>query len=181
MQQVLENILTKMGKQRLIPQDYFYISEGQIFKSIFFIKKGILRSYCITENGDEKTILFAAEGMCYGVVDSIYFNRGSVRYWQALEDTELIELDFEQILKLSTNDPELLSMRVHFLELLLIDAVQRLESFVRDSSEKRYLDLMEQRKDLVKRIPDKYIASYIGVTPVTLSRIRSRIAKSKKP
>jgi CRP-like cAMP-binding protein len=179
MRQDLENILTKFGKPKLIHQHHIYISEGQIFKSLFFIRKGILRSYCISENGDEKTILFAAEGLFYGVIDSIYFNRGSTRFWQALEATELIELDFGQTHDQSNLDLEVLKLRVHFLELLLIDSVQRLESFVRDTSEKRYLDLVDQKRDLISRIPDKYIASYIGVTPVTLSRIRSRLASSK--
>lgn len=177
--QLLNNLLNQFGKQKTIPKNYFYISEGQIFKRFFFIKKGILRSFCVTENGDEKTILFAKEGMAYGVVDSIFFDKGSSRYWQALEEVELIEIEVAQFKAMAENNIEYLNLRSRVLESLLIDAVQRLESFVRDSPEKRYLDLIEEKSDLINRIPDKYIASYIGVTPVTLSRIRKRIANSK--
>jgi CRP-like cAMP-binding protein len=88
---------------------------------------------------------------------------------------ELIEFDADALRTKSETDIELLRMRTHFLELLLMDAARRLESFVRDSPEDRYLELINSKQELVSRIPDKYIASYIGVTPVTLSRIRSRL------
>ncbi len=180
MQKVIDKLLTDYGQQKLIDRDSIYISQGQIFKRIFLIRKGIIRSFYINEKGEDKTILFSLEGMFYGVVDSLFFNQQSTRFWQAMEDTELIEIDFNQVVESSKNDVNLLNVRIYFLELLLVDTVKRLESFVRDSSEERYLNLLKQKNDLVNRIPDKYLASYIGVTPVTLSRIRKKLAYPKK-
>lgn len=137
----------------------------------------MLRTYFVNESGDEKTLAFATEGMAYAITDSIFHNKPSQRYWQTLEPTEIVEVDFFEAINLAENNVELFKLRVQVLEHLLLDAVQRLESFVRDSPKKRYANLIEEKNDLVHRIPDKYIASYIGVTPVKLSRIRKRLTK----
>jgi Mn-dependent DtxR family transcriptional regulator len=61
----------------------------------------------------------------------------------------------------------------------LLEALSRVESFVLDKPEDRYLKLIAQKPEIIKRVPDKYIASFIGVTPVSLSRIRKRLASQK--
>jgi CRP-like cAMP-binding protein len=168
-------LFNNLGTTRLIPKGTVYIKEGAVFKKLFLVKKGIMRSYCLTADGVERTLLFTVEGLVYGAADCIFFDQPSTRFWHALEDIELVEMDADEFNKRSESEMELLRLRVQMLESLLMDAAKRLESFVRDSPEERYLELFHTKKELIRRIPDKYIASFIGVTPVSLSRIRKRL------
>ncbi len=169
------HIFKELGNAKSIPKGSVYIKEGDVFKKLFLVEQGVMRSYCLTADGVEKTLLFTVEGLVYGAADCIFFNQPSTRFWHALEDIKLIEVDANEFRSRSESNMELLRYRAQMLESLLMDAAKRLESFVRDSPEKRYLDLLETKRHLIQRIPDKYIASYIGVTPVSLSRIRKRI------
>lgn len=168
-------LIEKLGQPKLVPKGTIYIGEGDVFKRLFLIQSGIMRSYCLTAEGTEKTLLFTVEGLIYGAADCLFFDQPSTRFWHALEDIQLIEIDADYFNHQSEADMSFLRLRVQMLESLLMDAAKRLESFVRDSPEERYLELFQTKKQLIKRIPDKYIASYIGVTPVSLSRIKKRL------
>jgi CRP-like cAMP-binding protein len=171
--------LIQEANSRLINASETYIEQGKIFKKIFFVKKGILRSYYITPEGEEKTIFFRSEGQFGAAPECIFNQQPSKQIWQALEDCELMEVDFEKMLQLSEQDTGLLKLRVGFAQNMLLEGLQRLESFVTEKPIDRYLHLMAQKPQLLQRVPDKYIASFIGVTPVTLSRIRRRLATRK--
>jgi chromosome segregation ATPase len=82
--------------------------------------------------------------------------------------------------KLSENNISLIKTRLGFAEKMFLDALKRVESFVLDKPEERYQKLIIQKPEIIKRVADKHIASFIGVTPVSLSRIRKRLASQKK-
>ena len=124
-------------------------------------------------------MLFRWEGQFAAVPECIFNNQPTRQSWQALEDCELMELDFERLEALSDDNMQLLKARLQFSQRLLLEALSRVESFVLDKPEGRYLKLIAQKPEIIKRVPDKYIASFIGVTPVSLSRIRKRLASQK--
>jgi CRP-like cAMP-binding protein len=183
-QNLFENTLDSQFQQYGIPKyvaaSDIYLSQGSVFKKIFYIKKGILRSFYITDKGEEKTVYFRWEGQITAVPECIFDNEPTRQNWQALENCELLEIDFSLIEKVSEYNAALLRKRLTFSQKMLLEALQRLESFVLDKPEERYLKLITQKSEIVQRVADKYIASFIGVTPVSLSRIRKRLVSKQK-
>jgi CRP-like cAMP-binding protein len=172
--------LLQFATSKVIAASEIYIPEGKIFKKIFYIKKGLLRIFFVTESGEEKTFFFRWEGQIAAIPECIFDNQPTRQTWQALEDCELMEIDFDIVEKLSENNISLIKTRLGFAEKMFLDALKRVESFVLDKPEERYQKLIIQKPEIVKRVADKHIASFIGVTPVSLSRIRKRLASQKK-
>ena len=114
------------------------------------------------------------------IPECVFDNEPTRQTWQALEDCELLEIDFDLVEKMSENNFPLIKTRMGFAQKMLLEALQRVESFVLDKPEERYQKLIAQKPEIIKRVADKYIASFIGVTPVSLSRIRKRLATQKK-
>ncbi len=172
--------LLQFATPKTIATSEIYIRQEKVFRKIFFIKKGILRSYYITDAGEEKTIFFRWEGQFGAVPESMFQNAPSRQAWQALEDCELLEIDLDLLEKMSDANIALVKTRMGFAQKMLLEALHRVESFVLDKPEERYQKLIAQKPEIIKRVADKYIASFIGVTPVSLSRIRKRLASQKK-
>jgi CRP-like cAMP-binding protein len=183
-ERLFENIknlqLLQFAKQKHVSASEIYIPQGKFFKKIFFIKKGTLRSYYLTETGEEKTIFFRWDGQFGAIPECIFDNQTSNQIWQALEDCELFEIDFDLLEEMSENNVQLMKIRMGFVQVMLLEAIQRIEGFVLDKPEARYQKLISQKPEINNRVADKYIASYIGVTPVSLSRIRKRLTSQKK-
>lgn len=172
--------LLQFATSKVIAASEIYIPEGKIFKKIIYIKKGILRIFFVTESGEEKTFFFRWEGQIAAIPECIFDNQPTRQTWQALEDCELMEIDFDIVEKLSENNISLIKIRLGFAEKMFLDALKRVESFILDKPEERYQKLIIQKPEIIKRVADKHIASFIGVTPVSLSRIRKRLASQKK-
>lgn len=174
------SLLLEFAKYKSIKTSTIYIPQSSVFKKMFYIKKGILRSFYITKSGEERTVFFRWEGQMTVIPECVFENEPSRQTWQALEDCELLEIDFEVINKMSKNNFSLLEVRLQFAQKMLIEALLRIESFIINNPEERYNKLIVQKPEIIKRIANKYIASFIGVTPVSLSRIRKRIVSQKK-
>jgi CRP-like cAMP-binding protein len=172
--------LLQFATSKVIAASEIYIPEGKIFKKIIYIKKGILRIFFVTASGEEKTFFFRWEGQIAAIPECIFDNQPTRQTWQALEDCELMEIDFDIVEKLSENNISLIKIRLGFAEKMFLDALKRVESFILDKPEERYQKLIIQKPEIIKRVADKHIASFIGVTPVSLSRIRKRLASQKK-
>ena len=172
--------LIQFAKHKSVATSEIYIPQGKVFKKIFQIKKGILRSYYITESGEEKTIFFRWEGQIASIPECVFNNEPTQQTWQALEDCELLEIDFDLVEKMSENNFPLLKTRMGFAQKMLLESLKRIESFVLDKPEERYQKLITQKPEIIQRVADKHIASFIGVTPVSLSRIRKRLVMQKK-
>lgn len=174
------SLLLEFAKYKSIKTSTIYIPQSSVFKKMFYIKKGILRSFYVTKSGEERTVFFRWEGQMTVIPECVFENEPSRQTWQALEDCELLEIDFDVINKMSKNNYSLLEVRLQFAQKMLIEALLRIESFIINNPEERYNKLIVQKPEIIKRIANKYIASFIGVTPVSLSRIRKRIVSQKK-
>jgi CRP-like cAMP-binding protein len=172
--------LLQFATSKIIAASEIYIPEGKIFKKIFYIKKGLLRIFFVTASGEEKTFFFRWEGHIAAIPECIFDNQPTRQTWQALEDCELMEIDFDIVEKLSENNISFIKTRMGLAEKMFLEALKRVESFVLDKPEERYQKLIIQNPEIIKRVADKHIASFIGVTPVSLSRIRKRLASQKK-
>lgn len=157
-----------------------FIEPGQLCNEVGFIATGSVRFYHVRD-GEEITGYFCLENEFVSSYKSFLTRQPATHYIQALEDTELITFSYKN-LQLMLNNPMLAYKMERFGRLIaeyyLICYEDRMTSFVTKTPEERYLDLLSTSKDIFQRIPQHYIANFLGITPVSLSRIRRRILVS---
>lgn len=163
----------------LRPKDIF-IDFGSNNKNVGFIVKGIIRAYCIDEKGEEKTVLLRLENQFIASHEVIILNKPSRFIYEAVENTILVSVDYNVLKRLINSKPKLEQIKNDFLLMMLSESLTRMEEFVLLSPEQRYLKLINSNPGLLNRVPDKYIANLIGITAVSLSRIRKRIKEESK-
>lgn len=172
-------VLIKATKSKTYGTGEFIIKEGESKKEVFFIQKGLVRVYKVNEKGNEITTLIRWENHMVASADVIFFNQPSGLFFQALEPTQLIYIDYDMLQQIISDNPKLEANRKYILQNVLKEALQRVDSFVLCSPEERYLNFIKGNPDIINRVPDKYIANVLGITPVSLSRIRKRIMSKK--
>jgi len=165
--------LTSKLKSNTVKKGELLLSHGQICKEIYFIKNGCLRLYYIAD-GVEITVWFSFEDNSAIELSSFLSGDPTEYFIEAIEDTEFLSLNKSDLLNLYTYYPEMESIMRSFWEDVILNLLQRFTALQKDSAEKRYLHLASQEK-YMQRIPQKYLASYIGVTPTSLSRIRRNL------
>jgi len=165
---------------KAIEKGEIIIREGETKKGVFFIRKGLVRAYRITEKGDEITFQLFPEYHVFGNLHSILFNEPSKFTFQALERTKVYTMDYDAFHDVVKHSKFLDLNKMGLGPRGMKQAFQRLESFVFLSPEERYLKYMKDYPTVINRAPDKYIANVLGITPVSLSRIKGRITAKKR-
>lgn len=173
--QDLKDLFTNTHLKTLEVADFF-IKEGEQKKQIAYIKKGLMRVFLVDEKGEEITTAVRWEDQFITSYDVIFYERPSRFYYQALEKTQLLIIDYDLVQEIIAKNPKLEQGRLFFLHNILKDSFARIESFTLYSPEERYIEFVKSKPNIVNRVPDKYIATILGMTPVSLSRIRKRIA-----
>ncbi|WP_314004281.1 Crp/Fnr family transcriptional regulator [Xanthocytophaga flava] len=152
----------------------FVIQEGSVCKKCYFVLKGVLRQFK-TIDGVEKTSDFFLEKDPVVLYSSYMHGKPSENSLHCMEDCVLLSGTKEQEIAMQKSNPSL----EHLLYGLLADDYRKAENYITllngFNPEQRYLALLETRPELLNRVPLVYIASYIGITPESLSRIRKRI------
>ncbi|WP_309334141.1 Crp/Fnr family transcriptional regulator [Mucilaginibacter sp.] len=168
--------LAGLAHKKEINAGEIYIQPGSTSQRLAYIKTGLIRTYSLKENGDEVTLMLRWENQFVASFDSVILAKPSRFIYQALEDTTLLEVDYHKVKHMVDQSPELSASSHTFLLHMLGEAMDRLEGFVLLSPEERYLKLTHEKPDINNRVPDKYLATLLGVAPGSLSRIRKRIA-----
>ena len=145
---------------------------GHTCKTIYFINKGIARIYYL-KDGVDITESFSFENNIIARVESLFTGKPSRKAIQILEDAELIAINSDLLFKMYDQFPEIERLFRLIMEAAYVDTVNRIESIQFYTAEERYKALMKENPDVIKRVPLKYIASYLGITQVSLSRIRA--------
>jgi CRP/FNR family transcriptional regulator, anaerobic regulatory protein len=160
--------IRKLKKKELI------LREGEICRAAWFINYGSLRYFYLV-NGEEHTGQFFFENSWFTDFNSFLSSQPSKLYVEALEKTEIILISRASIEKLHTQIPKF----ERFSRLMAENAFKGLrnktEMLANQSPEERYLNLVKERPKLIQRVAQRYIASYLGIKPQSLSRIRRRI------
>jgi CRP-like cAMP-binding protein len=149
-------------------------TEGKIADKIYFVNKGCVRLF-YNVNGNDKTAFFYTEGQFICAGESYTFNIPAVENYQAVEQTDIYVFSKSKIEILLSKVPKMEVIARIATENELITCQKVIASFVTKSAEERYLDLLNTKGELFLRVPQQYIASFLGVSPETLSRIKKRI------
>lgn len=167
-------------KIKKFKKNEFLIEKGKVCRELSFIARGAVR-FCNIVEGQEITGYFCFESNFVTALKSYLTGEPCLYDIKALEETILVTISKKNMQSMS-NHP-LLSFKIERFGRLISEKFNilfedRLKSFIVKTPEERYVDLLESGKDIVQRIPVQYIAQFIGITPVSLSRIKKRIYKT---
>ncbi len=158
-------------------KESFLLKEGQIAKDAFVVIKGCIRKYYLHE-GEEITSEFYTEFQSAANIDSMVNQKPSKYYLTCSEDTTVAIMNSEKENALYKKFPRFAEVCRVEMEKMLGTNQEELLVFKNSSPKERYLNLLEERPDLINRVPQYQLASYLGIKPETLSRIRKRISTS---
>jgi CRP-like cAMP-binding protein len=164
-----------------VPAKTILLEEGKISQNYIFIEKGCVRVF-FNNNGSDKTVQFFFENEGLTSFESFINNTPSLFAIETIEPSVIFLLPKQHVIELIDE----LSHEPYFAQLILqvsgarqTHYINEFVSFIRDKPEERYLKLLNERPYIIKRVPQHYIASYLGVSSVHLSRIKSKLAKGK--
>jgi CRP-like cAMP-binding protein len=157
-----------------IRKKQYFLQEGQVCKHFGFVIKGAMRQYSIDEKGVEHFVQLAIENWWVGDRESWVMLSPSRYNIDAWEDSELLLISYADTMKLFQLYPALAEMMRKMDERNNIARQKRITSAISDTAEKRYTDFANDYPDLLQRFPQHIIASYIGITKDTLSRVRKQ-------
>lgn len=150
---------------------------GEISERSYFVEKGLLYKYGLTEEGKESILQFAPEDWFVADRESSFYGRPSLFYIQALEDTRAMVIDAGFLEQLTEKFPEFTDFNNQLLHNRIKQQNQRIYELLSATAEERYLSFVEMYPDILLRVPQKMVASYLGITPETLSRVRKELAR----
>ena len=173
-----EEYLFLISKEKTVPKGSTLIREGQTVNKIFYVTSGCLRSYCTDKNGKEHTLLFAIKNWWISDYIAIYSNEYATLTVECLSEANIIEFNAKEMDGILTRFPEFEPFQRGNLERHIVSLQKRILNQLQLSAAERYDLFLEQYGDIEKFAPNYHIASYLGITQESLSRIRVNKAKN---
>jgi CRP-like cAMP-binding protein len=152
----------------------YLVKEGEISADLFFIFEGYTRTFYRTDDGEEITTEILRKGDTMCSMCGFLNESPSFEYMECITDCHVYKISKKSLEKLSAMNSRWLQMNIVFLETTLLKKEERILSFAKLNANERYIKLVTERPDIVQNIPGKYIASYIGIKPESLSRIKNK-------
>jgi len=171
------NLCSIQYESRKISKHGFLLQQGEICHNTFFVEKGLLRMYSSDKNGKEHIIQFAPENWLIGDRSSLYFNEKSSYFIEAVEDSEVLFLNPDFFSKLLEEFPNSIERNDLIIQKHVKSLQDRINSLLGETAEERYMKFTKMYPDLLMRVPQWMIASYLGITPESLSRVRKELAR----
>ena len=166
-----ELLLTGLST-RTVKEGTVLLPEGKVAKEIFFISKGVLRLVKHSNEGEDITLFFLKENKCATVLDSFSQEIPAMYGLEAACEAELVVLHKEQLLRLYEKIPYLLSLITGINQRVLMEKMQTRNEYTGLDATQRYRHFMQREPDIAARVPLSTIASFLGITQQSLSRIR---------
>lgn len=165
---------------RKIRRRQYILQEGDICRHYTFVNKGCLRLYYVDFNGVEHILQFAPEDWWIADIGSFYSETPTKLYIDALEPTEILQIGKPDLIEAFVNYPSFDRVFRVMIENAFVAMQKRVLQNISSTAEERYLTFVESYPNLVSRIPQTQIASYIGITPEFLSKIRKNLSKKQQ-
>jgi len=162
-----------------IKKNKFLLTEEDICRHIYFVTSGCLRSFTIDKNGNEHVIQFAPENWWISDLNSFSNEVSSLINIDAIVDTTILKIEKEYYNKLSIEFPKWNNLFMNLLQNSRGAYERRVLSYLNSSAEERYIHFIKHFSSIAPQIPQHMIASYLGITPESLSRIRKHISDNK--
>lgn len=172
--EIEKNAILALGVFKSFKKGTVILKEGQYSTDSYFVLEGCIRTYYIIDGG-EKTTTFYTELEPFTPMCSMN-EKPSEHFIDCVEDSILVVSNPETDKQMFAEFPRFESLCRVLSEQLLVKTRTTLDDFKTNSPEQRYLNLVEQRPDLIQRVPQHQIASFLGITPQSLSRMRKRLA-----
>lgn len=171
--------LTERFTMRTIPKGGFLQREGEICRRVSFLNSGLLALYYYNTEGKPMVDGFICSGEYVSDYESFLTQKPTDQYLEALEDTTVIELDYQTVQLAYATLPVFQKFGRLMSEFLYLKMSEAIYVRRRDSPEQAYQRILNNNPELLLRVPQYLIAAYIGITPEALSRIRKRLSESK--
>ncbi|MEZ5009331.1 MAG: Crp/Fnr family transcriptional regulator [Chitinophagales bacterium] len=170
------DVLSEKLLHKNIEKGEFVLNQGDVCHHSFFVNSGLLRAYTIDESGKEHIIQFASENWIISDRSSAFFNEPSELYIDAIEDTSAVLFDTDFISLANEISTTFRKYNEKLLQNHIRQQQKRINLLISATAEQRYLNFIQLYPDLTLRVPQWMIASYLGITPESLSRVRKELS-----
>ncbi|MEO9892964.1 Crp/Fnr family transcriptional regulator [Aurantibacter sp.] len=160
-----------------VSQNQFLLSQGAVCSHFFFVEYGVLRFYALNSEGKENILQFATENWIVSDRGSVFYQEPSTYNIDAIEDTLTVMLDENFVNEVAKVNPNFRKQNEILLHNHIRHLYKRISLLLGASAKVRYLDFVNTYPDIMLRVPQWMIASYLGITPESLSRVRKTLAK----
>ncbi|WP_292009164.1 Crp/Fnr family transcriptional regulator [Chryseobacterium sp.] len=172
-------LIHKLFRARLYRRKQYVLQENDVCNQFNFVIKGCLRMYKIDEKGNTHILQFASENWWINDIGSFHHRKPSEMNIDALEDTVVLYINYEDLIHLYTTAPKFDRIFRILIENSFVTLQNRLLQNISSTAEERYTSFNKIYPHLIHRLPQVQIASFLGITPKFLSRLRNRIIKPK--
>jgi CRP-like cAMP-binding protein len=173
------SIFNDLLEERLVPKKTYLLQEGEICNFEAYVVKGCVRTYYIDENGFEVILQFAIEDWWFSDIASFYEQKPSKLFIETLEESRLLTFNPETKDELLNRVPKFERVFRLMLQRSLAATQNRLINTISKTAQEKYLDFIERYPTIPQRVPQHYIAAYLGISPEFLSKVRTKLSKQK--
>ena len=166
--------LMSISKYKTFAPKELILKSGNKQKKVFLILKGSVRGYSIDDSGHINTSLLRSKGIFVGDAHAVFTDEPQRLNLEAMDHTTVIMFSIPEFEKLTKEYAGIRQLYIDSLKESILTLTNRVNSFITMSAEERYLDLLRRNPFFLKDAFDKYVASYLGITPVTFSRIKKK-------
>lgn len=168
------NRIIECFRQKTLRRNSILVAAGDVCKEFYYVDKGCIRTYFINQKGQEKTRLIISDCSIGTALASFIYQKPSFEFVDALEDTELLAISHADFYRLIDEMPQWQTFYQKMLEMAYTFQNKKITSLVTLSAKERFDELLRESPDLMLRVPNRVLASYLDMTQETLSRLKSK-------
>ena len=170
--------LLELAERKNLAPGQVFTAQGSYSPKVALILSGTLRGYYLQPEGDEITYIFREQYQIMGCWEPIFLQKPTNHTIAAVEPSVILSINYPELVELVQQDPAVERIYHRAVHQVFAESLSHYQTYVNEKPEQRYLRLRADNPGMVGRIPQKYLASYLGITPVSLSRLKKRLEKN---
>ena len=169
------DVAMNRSKMEILPQGNAFLSAGQVSHRAGYILEGVVRIFGINENGEERTLGFAAEGDFIIDIESYRDRKPTLRNWEAITTVKILVWEREDMKWIGTQMPAWTTLLSDLIQRTLYNRTLELFEMLEDNATTRYQKFIQRHPHILPRVSLRHVANYLGIAPQSLSRIRQQL------